>query len=91
MYHSSAIANSHWVLCFLSIEVPPSPSPPDIVEVYKDGVQMVWRPVETNIPVHYSVQCKSEGKVECCPYSLCKEHLNQFVWSLPQPDFSPIV
>ncbi|XP_010016327.1 PREDICTED: obscurin-like, partial [Nestor notabilis] len=41
-------------------EVPPSPPPPDIVEVYKDGVQMVWRPVETNTPVHYSVQCKSE-------------------------------
>ncbi|XP_057254937.1 obscurin-like [Pezoporus wallicus] len=41
-------------------EVPPSPSPPDIVEIYKDGVQMVWRPVETNTLVHYSVQCKSE-------------------------------
>uniref|UniRef100_A0A672TQ42 Obscurin n=1 Tax=Strigops habroptila TaxID=2489341 RepID=A0A672TQ42_STRHB len=41
-------------------EVPPSPPPPDIVEVYKDGVQMVWRPVEMNTPVHYSVQCKSE-------------------------------
>ncbi|XP_063273175.1 obscurin-like [Prinia subflava] len=41
-------------------EVPPSPPPPDIVEVFKDGVQVVWKPVETNTPVHYTVQCKTE-------------------------------
>ncbi|XP_009069614.1 PREDICTED: obscurin-like, partial [Acanthisitta chloris] len=41
-------------------EVPPSPPPPDIVEVYKDAVQVVWKPVETNTPVHYTIQCKSE-------------------------------
>ncbi|XP_031959072.1 obscurin-like [Corvus moneduloides] len=59
-------------------EVPPSPPPPDIVEVYKDGVQMVWKPVETNIPVHYTVQCKTEDGewttlasdiTDCCYYA----------------------
>ena len=54
-------------LCLLSTEVPPSPPPPDIVEVYEDGAQVVWKPVETTTPVHYTVQCKSEGKVERCP------------------------
>ncbi|KAK2523939.1 hypothetical protein Q9966_011861 [Columba livia] len=44
-------------------EVPPSPPPPDIVEIYKDGAQVVWKPVETNIPIHYTIQCKSEGLV----------------------------
>ncbi|XP_063032187.1 obscurin-like [Melospiza melodia melodia] len=59
-------------------EVPPSPPPPDIVEVYKDGVQVVWKPVETNTPVHYSVQCKTEDGewttlasdiTDCCYYA----------------------
>lgn len=70
MYLSGAIANSHWLLCLLSTEVPPSPPPPDIVEVYEDGVQVVWKPVETNTLVHYTVQCKSEGKVKRCPHTL---------------------
>ncbi|XP_009977860.1 PREDICTED: obscurin-like, partial [Tauraco erythrolophus] len=59
-------------------EVPPSPPPPDIVEVYEDGVQVVWKPVETNTPVHYTVQCKSEDGewttlasdiTDCCYYA----------------------
>uniref|UniRef100_A0A674HJ43 Obscurin n=1 Tax=Taeniopygia guttata TaxID=59729 RepID=A0A674HJ43_TAEGU len=59
-------------------EVPPSPPPPDIVEVYKDGVQVVWKPVETNTPVHYTVQCKTEDGewttlasdiTDCCYYA----------------------
>uniref|UniRef100_A0A8C0EE14 Obscurin n=1 Tax=Bubo bubo TaxID=30461 RepID=A0A8C0EE14_BUBBB len=59
-------------------EVPPSPPPPDIVEVYEDGVQVVWKPVETNTPVHYTVQCKSEDGewttlasdiADCCYYA----------------------
>ncbi|KAJ7421839.1 obscurin-like protein [Pitangus sulphuratus] len=59
-------------------EVPPSPPPPDIVEVYKDGVQVVWKPVETNTPVHYTIQCKSEDGewttlasdlADCCYYA----------------------
>ncbi|RMC04661.1 hypothetical protein DUI87_17830 [Hirundo rustica rustica] len=59
-------------------EVPPSPPPPDIVEVYKDGVQLVWKPVETNTPVHYTVQCKTEDGewttlasdiTDCCYYA----------------------
>lgn len=83
-YHSSAIANGHWFLCLLSTEVPPSPPPPNIVEVYEDGVQVVWKPVETNTPVHYTVQCKSEGKVECCPYAL--QGTSRFVQSLHQLD-----
>lgn len=84
MYDSSALANSHWGLCLLLTEVPPSPPPPDIVEVYEDGVQVVWKPVETNIPVHYTVQCKSEGKVECCPCAL--QRTSRFVCSLCQLD-----
>lgn len=70
MSHSRVISNSDGVLCVLSTEVPPSPPPPDIVEVYKDGAQVVWKPVETNIPIHYTIQCKSEGKGEHCPYAL---------------------
>lgn len=66
VHHSSAAANTHWLSCLLSTEVPPSPPPPDIVEVYEDRVQVVWKPVETNTPVHYTIQCKSEGKVELC-------------------------
>ncbi|OWK53231.1 Obscurin [Lonchura striata] len=59
-------------------EVPPSPPPPDIVDVYKDGVQVVWKPVETNTPVHYTVQCKTEDGewttlasdiTDCCYYA----------------------
>lgn len=59
-------------------EVPPSPPPPDIVEVYEDGVQVVWKPVETNTPVHYTIQCKSEDGdwttlaadiADCCYYA----------------------
>ncbi|KAI1242530.1 hypothetical protein IHE44_0000060 [Lamprotornis superbus] len=59
-------------------EVPPSPPPPDVVEVYKDGVQLVWKPVETNTPVHYTVQCKTEDGewttlvsdiTDCCYYA----------------------
>lgn len=47
--------------CLISTEVPPSPAPPDVVEVYEDGAQVVWKPVETNTSVCYTVQCKSEG------------------------------
>ncbi|XP_062424703.1 obscurin-like [Rhea pennata] len=59
-------------------EVPPSPPPPDVVEVYKDGVQVVWKPVETNTPVLYTVQCQSEDGewktlatdiADCCYYA----------------------
>ncbi|XP_064361726.1 obscurin-like [Dromaius novaehollandiae] len=59
-------------------EVPPSPPPPDIVEVYKDGVQVVWKPVETSTPILYTVQCKSEDGEwktlatdisDCCYYA----------------------
>ncbi|XP_074841403.1 obscurin-like [Carettochelys insculpta] len=38
-----------------------SPPAPDIVEVYEDGVQVVWKPMESNTTVTYAVQCKSEG------------------------------
>uniref|UniRef100_A0A669QNP8 Obscurin n=1 Tax=Phasianus colchicus TaxID=9054 RepID=A0A669QNP8_PHACC len=61
-------------------EVPPSPAPPEVVEVYEDGAQVVWKPVETNTSVRYTVQCKSKGNygewktlaadvADCCYYA----------------------
>lgn len=46
------------------------------MEVYEDGAQVVWKPVETNTPVHYTVQCKSEGKVWNAALPPCREHLD---------------
>uniref|UniRef100_A0A8C3F909 Obscurin n=1 Tax=Chrysemys picta bellii TaxID=8478 RepID=A0A8C3F909_CHRPI len=59
-------------------EVLASPPAPDIVEVYEDGVQVVWKPVESNTVVTYTVQCKSEDGewktlvtdlADCCYYA----------------------
>ncbi|CAM4600906.1 unnamed protein product [Lepidochelys kempii] len=59
-------------------EVLASPPAPDIVEVYEDGVQVVWKPVESNTVVTYTVQCKSEDgewktlvtdMADCCYYA----------------------
>ncbi|KAH1178526.1 hypothetical protein KIL84_012228, partial [Mauremys mutica] len=75
---SSSLGTASTSCVIRKAEVLASPPAPDIVEVYEDGVQMVWKPVESNTVVTYTVQCKSKDgewktlvtdMADCCYYA----------------------
>ncbi|XP_078392963.1 uncharacterized protein LOC144676415 [Cetorhinus maximus] len=49
--------------CLLNLAVVPCrPDSPEVAQVYEDGALVIWKPLVTNMPTMYIIECKRKGE-----------------------------